>query len=63
MIDSLFSAALAFAVLIGGTLAVGSAVVDAAQPRVAVKQTQQVQKMVTSSQACAVAAGAQAACL
>ena len=63
MIDSLFSAALAFCVLVGGTLAIVSATFDAPQPRVAVAQTQQVQKVVNSAQACAVAAGALAACL
>lgn len=63
MIDSLFSAALAFAVLVGGALAIGSAAFDDAQPRIAVEQSQQMQKVVTNSQSCAVAAGSQAACL
>jgi hypothetical protein len=41
MIDTLFTAALAFCVLIGGTLAIGSALRDSAKPALTSAQTHQ----------------------
>jgi hypothetical protein len=62
MIDTIFSAALAFCLLVGGTLAIATEAFDTEQPRTETAQQLQTVKVVTNSQACAMAAGAQAAC-
>ena len=46
MIDSLFSAALAFCILVGGTLAIGSAMLEPGQPQA--KMARQVQSQPAS---------------
>jgi hypothetical protein len=62
MIDTIFCAALAFCLLVGGTLAIASEAFDAEQPRTDTAQQLQSVKVVSSAQVCAMVAGAPAAC-